>query len=83
MDVFVYWYFSLLKELVWLKPLTSSSPLCKYAPGACLIYTVKPVLSDYIVQDLILVFKTGGRLLLHERSAESSRSAFCATLIRH
>ena len=35
--------------------------------------TVKPVLSDHIKQDIFLAFQTGGCLLLHESSAESSR----------
>ena len=39
-------------------------------PDLKLKNTVKPVLSDHIKQD----FKTGGCLLLHESSAESSRS---------
>ena len=29
-------------------------------------YTVKPVLSDHIKQDMFLAFQTGGCLLLHE-----------------
>ena len=36
-----------------------------------LSYTVKPVLSDHIKQGIFLAFKTGGRLLLHESSAEA------------
>ena len=34
-------------------------------------YTVKPVLSDHIQQDIFLAFQTGAWLLLHESSAES------------
>ena len=36
--------------------------------------TVRPVLSDHIKQDIFLAFQTGGCLLLHESSAESSSS---------
>ena len=36
------------------------------------VMTVKPVLSDHINQDMVLVFKAGGCLLLYESSAESS-----------
>ena len=38
--------------------------------------TVRPVLSDHIKQDIFLAFQTGGCLLLHERSAESSCMSF-------
>ena len=39
----------------------------------CNIDTVKPVLSDnHIKHDMFLVFQTGGCLLLHESSAEST-----------
>ena len=38
--------------------------------------TVKPVFSDHIKQDIILAFQTGGCLLLHECSAESSCMSF-------
>ena len=38
------------------------------------VNTVKPVLSDHIIQDIFLAFQTGGCLLLHESSAESCRS---------
>ena len=34
--------------------------------------TVKPMLSDHIKQYIFLAFQTGGCLLLHESSAESS-----------
>ena len=34
--------------------------------------TVRPVLSDHIKQDIFLAFQSGGCLLLHESSAESS-----------
>ena len=34
--------------------------------------TVKPVLSDYVKEDIFLAFQTDGCLLLHESSAESS-----------
>ena len=34
--------------------------------------TVKPVLSEHIKQDIFWAFQTGGCLLLHESSAESS-----------
>ena len=37
-------------------------------------YTVKPVLNDPIKQDIFLAFQSGGCLLLHESSAESSYS---------
>ena len=37
-----------------------------------LSFTFKPVLSDHIKQDIVLAFQTGGCLLLHESSAESS-----------
>ena len=40
------------------------------------ICTVKPVLSDHIKQDIFLGFQTGGSLLLHESSAESSSMSF-------
>ena len=38
--------------------------------------TVKTVLSNHIKQDIFLAFQTGGCLLLHESSAESSRRSF-------
>ena len=38
--------------------------------------TVKPVLSDHLQQDIVLAFQTGGCLLLHEGSAESSSMSF-------
>ena len=38
--------------------------------------TVKPVFSDYKKQDIILAFQTGGCLLLHESSTESSGAPF-------
>ena len=37
---------------------------------------VKPVLSDHIKQNIFLAFQTGGYLLLHESSAESSCTPF-------
>ena len=37
---------------------------------------VKPVLSNHIKQDIFLAFHTGGCLLLHESSAESSCRSF-------
>ena len=37
-----------------------------------LVCTVKPVMRDHIKQDIFLAFQTGGCLLLHESSAESS-----------
>ena len=39
-------------------------------------YTVKPVLSDHIKQDIFLAFQTGGCLLLHKSSAECSCRSF-------
>ena len=42
------------------------------------LYTVKPVLSDHIKQDMFLAFLTGGCLLLHE----NFQKAFCATIIQ-
>ena len=36
--------------------------------------TVKPVLSNHTKQDIFLAFQTGGCLLLHESSAESSQT---------
>ena len=39
-------------------------------------HTVKPVLSDHIKQNIFLAFQTGGCLLLHESSAESSCRSF-------
>ena len=39
-------------------------------------FTVKPVFSDHIKQDLFWGFQTGGCLLLHESSAESSCMSF-------
>ena len=38
--------------------------------------TVKPVFSDNIKRDIFLAFQTGGYLLLHENSAESSYVSF-------
>ena len=40
------------------------------------VSTVKPVSSDYIKQDIFLAFQTGGCLLLHESSTESSSRSF-------
>ena len=48
-----------------------SSPTINYQD-----ITVKPVLSDHIKQDIFLAFQTGGCLLLHESSAESSYMSF-------
>ena len=42
----------------------------------CLYCTVKPVLSNHIKQYIFLAFQTGGCLLLHESSAESSCLSF-------
>ena len=42
-------------------------------------YTVKPVLSDHIKQDIFLDFQTGGCLLLHENGAES----YCRSFMRY
>ena len=49
-------------------------------------YTVKPVLSDHIKQDMFLAFQKGCCLLLHEISClllheSSAESSVCATLI--
>ena len=41
-----------------------------------LVAAVKPVLSDHIKQYIFLALQTGGRLLLHESSAESSCMSF-------
>ena len=38
--------------------------------------TVKPVLSDYIKQDMLLAFQVGGCLLLHESSELSTLLSF-------
>ena len=38
--------------------------------------TVKPMLSDYIKQDIFLAFQTGGCLLLYESITESSCTRF-------
>ena len=38
--------------------------------------TVKPVFRDHIKQDIFLAFQTGGCLLLHGSSAESSCMSF-------
>ena len=38
--------------------------------------TVKPIVNDYIKQDIFLAFQTGGCLLLHGSSAESSCMSF-------
>ena len=42
------------------------------AKTTLLDFTVKPVLSDHIKQDIFLAFQTGGCLIRHESSAESS-----------
>ena len=47
---------------------TSHWPICTLQRHI----TVKPVLSDHIKQDMFLAFQAGGRLLLNDRSAESS-----------
>ena len=62
---------------------TYGSQTGEYSPQAWLVYklvwyTVKPVLSDHIKQDIFLAFQTGGCLLLHESTA----GAFCATFIQ-
>ena len=44
--------------------------------GIIFIITVKPVLSSHIKHDIFLAFQTGGCLLLHESSAESSCISF-------
>ena len=44
------------------------------------VFTVKPVLSDHIKQYIFLAFQTGGCLLLHENSTESSCMSFSALL---
>ena len=41
-----------------------------------LVSTVKPEFSNHIKQDILLAFQTGGYLLLHESSAESSCMSF-------
>ena len=45
-----------------------------YIAVSCRLFinAVKRVLRDHIKQDIFLAFQTGGCLLLHERSAESS-----------
>ena len=40
--------------------------------SSSILSTDKPVFSDHIKQDTFLAFQTGGCLLLHESSAESS-----------
>ena len=55
--------------------------LCKLLIYPFLIYlsyTVKPVLNNHIKQDIFLAFQTGGCLLLHGSSAESSCESFHA-----
>ena len=82
LDAFVYWHFSFFKRA----GLAQTTDQQLSIRSRCLseIHSQTCVkLSDNIVQDLILVFKIGGCLFLHESSAESSRSAFCATLIQH
>ena len=46
-------------------------------------YTVKPVLSDHIKHYIFLAFQIGGRLLLHESSAESFLHYFHAAISNH
>ena len=43
--------------------------------------TMKAVLSNHIKQDTFFTFQTGGCLLLHESSVESS-GAFCTTFVQ-
>ena len=51
--------------------------------GVVHVQYVKPVLSDHMKQDIFLAFKTGGCLLLHESSAESSCMSFHSAISNH
>ena len=54
----------------------SITPIRCTAAWLCRCYTVKPVFSEHIKQDIFLAFQTGGCLLQHERSAESTCMSF-------
>ena len=56
-----------------LKVVRYSLQVTPHAMAMLISYTIKPVLSEHIQQDILLAFfQTGGCLLLNESSAESS-----------